>query len=304
MPLVTIGLPVYNGDRFLGAALDAILAQTFSDMEVLISDNASTDGTRAICEAYAARDPRVRYQRNTGNLGAARNYTSLVDRATGEFFKWAPHDDLITPTYVAQCVDVLCAHPEAVLCYPRTMVINEDGVPQGEETEDTINVTAGSPHARFSEFLTSSWTNRKCNAVVGMIRTAPLRTTGLIGSYGSSDRILLAELALRGRFYQIQEPLFFRRMHAGGSVPSNPDFASRTRWFDPSSTGNGLPPHWRWLREYMLAVHRAGIGPAERGLCYAQLFRHVWLARRPLRSELREAIGAAVASKHGKSASQ
>jgi glycosyltransferase involved in cell wall biosynthesis len=301
MPLVTIGLPVYNGDRFLGAALDAVLTQTFSDMEVLISDNASTDGTRAICEAYAARDPRVRYLRNAGNLGAAKNYNALVDCATGEFFKWAPHDDLITPTYVAQCVDVLRAHPEAVLCYPRTMVVNEEGIPQGEETEDTINVTAGSPHARFGEFLTSSWYNRKCNAVVGLIRTAPLRTTGLIGPYGSSDRILLAELALRGTFCQIQEPLFFRRLHAGGSVPSNPDFASRTRWFDPSATGTGLPPHWRWLREYVQAVRRAGIGCVEKELCYAQLLRLVWLDRRPLRSEVREAISAAVAPKHGKS---
>ena len=286
MSLVTIGLPVLNGERFLCAALDSILGQTYTSLEVLISDNASTDRTSAICEEYALRDPRIRYWRNETNLGAAKNYNLLVDRARGEFFKWAPHDDVIAPTYVERCVAALAAHPEAVLCYPRTIVIDEEGTSQGEETEDVLTVTAARPHQRFREFLESSWINRKCNAVVGLIRLHPLLSTGKIGSYGSSDRILLSELALRGTFYRIEEPLFFRRMHAGGSVPSNPDFASRTRWFDPSKTGKGLPPHWRWLSEYARAIRRSGLGTLDKGFCDMQLLRFVWLARRQLRAEL------------------
>jgi len=297
MSLVTIGLPVYNGERFLRAAVDSILVQTYTSLEVLISDNASTDGTRAIGEAYAQRDPRVRYWRNATNLGAAKNYNLLVDRAQGEFFKWAPHDDVIAPTYVERCVAALAAHPEAVLSYPRTVVIDEQGVSQGEEADDALTVTAARPHQRFREFLESSWIHRKCNAVVGMIRLQPLRSTGKIGAFGSSDRVLLSELALRGTFYRIEEPLFYRRVHAGGSVASNPDFASRTRWFDPSKTERGLPPHWRWLSEYARAIRRGGLGVVDEGLCDMQLLRFMWLARRPLRSEVQEGLRAIVSQK-------
>ena len=96
-PLVSIGLPVYNGDRYLAEALDSILAQSFADFELIISDNASTDGTQDICETYARRDERIVYSRLPENLGAAPNYNRLVEMARGELFKWAAHDDRIKP---------------------------------------------------------------------------------------------------------------------------------------------------------------------------------------------------------------
>src|SRR5690606_34223573 len=109
------------------AALDSLLAQTFTDFELIISDNASTDGTQSICESYASRDPRVRYIRQARNIGAARNHNYTVEVARGELFKWAAHDDLYSPRFLDACVAELDAHPEAVLAFSRTCFIDENG---------------------------------------------------------------------------------------------------------------------------------------------------------------------------------
>src|SRR6185436_17133561 len=98
-PLLSIGLPVYNGQKFITNAVDAILAQTFADLELIICDNCSTDQTEAICRAYAAHDSRVHYYRNEQNIGATNNFNRTFSLATGKYFKWATHDDIIQPTY-------------------------------------------------------------------------------------------------------------------------------------------------------------------------------------------------------------
>lgn len=290
MPLVTIGLPVHNGERFLRSALDSILGQTYTKIEVIISDNASTDATGMICREYAGRDSRVRYRCNATNLGAAPNYNLLVDLAQGEFFKWASHDDVLAPTYVAQCVHALTTRPEAVLCYPTTVVIDEEGNEHGAEVGEVLTVTARQPHQRFREFLESTWVNRSCNAVIGVLRRRILAGSGRIGAFASSDRILLSELALHGTFIHLDEPLFFRRKHAAGSVNANPDFASRTKWFDPTQREGLLPPHWRWLHEYHRVIARSGLGAGERMQCTLQLIRYVQLARRQMWGELKDVL--------------
>lgn len=93
VPQVTIGMPVYNGAKFIREALDSLLAQTFSNFELIISDNASTDATQAICEEYVCRDLRIRYVRQSENRGAAANFQFVLDEAVGEYFMWAAADD-------------------------------------------------------------------------------------------------------------------------------------------------------------------------------------------------------------------
>src|SRR6185312_8647929 len=115
-PAVTIGIPVYNGERYLEEAIRSALGQTNGDLELVISDNASTDRTAEICRDYALQDSRLRYFRNPSNLGAAPNYNIVFSHARGRFFKWLAHDDLMTPTYVEKVTRVLEARPEAVLC--------------------------------------------------------------------------------------------------------------------------------------------------------------------------------------------
>ena len=156
MPKVAIGLPVYNGERYLEAALDAIQAQTFTDYEVVICDNASTDRTEAICRAYEARDQRIRYYRNPANIGAAPNFNRTFELADGEYFKWFAADDLITPDYLEQCVAALDRNPDAVLCYTRVLVIDDDGKVVGEhlvELESSRRSSSQRPLWRIHPFF-------------------------------------------------------------------------------------------------------------------------------------------------------
>jgi glycosyltransferase involved in cell wall biosynthesis len=93
-PKVSIGMPVFNGEPFIREALDSLLAQTFTDFELIISDNGSTDGTEKICREYAASDPRIRYVRQPENRGAVFNFQYVLTEARGEYFMWAAHDDI------------------------------------------------------------------------------------------------------------------------------------------------------------------------------------------------------------------
>src|SRR5687767_6137887 len=108
-PALSIGLPVYNGERYLREAIGSILSQDFTDFELIISDNASTDGTAAICAFYAARDARIRYHRSETNLGAAPNHRRVFELARAPFFKWAAHDDSGSPQLLERCVQTMYA---------------------------------------------------------------------------------------------------------------------------------------------------------------------------------------------------
>src|SRR5947199_10486063 len=103
-PRVSIGIPVYNAENFLREAIESIRQQTFTDFEIVISDNCSTDRTPQICEEYAAKDRRIRYVRNATNLGAGFNHRRVAELARGEFFKWQSRDDLCHPTFLERCV--------------------------------------------------------------------------------------------------------------------------------------------------------------------------------------------------------
>ena len=125
-PRVSVGLPVFNGERYLARAIESVLRQDFADFELVVSDNASTDRTGEICEEYARRDARVRYVRNPRNLGAGPNYDRCFRLARGEYFKWAAHDDRLAPDYLSQTGAALDAAPDAVLCTTATAEIGPD----------------------------------------------------------------------------------------------------------------------------------------------------------------------------------
>ncbi len=134
-PRVSIGLPVYNGEATLAMAIEALLSQTVSDLELIISDNASTDGTEAICRDFAARDTRVRYFRQQANLGSVANFGFVLELAAGEYFMWAAHDDLKSPDFVAACLRGFDS-PDLVLLYPLVRVISPDGQREWVEAEN------------------------------------------------------------------------------------------------------------------------------------------------------------------------
>lgn len=124
---LSIGLPVYNGERYLAESLDALLGQTYKDFELIISDNASTDGTAGICREYARQDPRIRYVRQTKNIGAAPNHNFVLSEAKGELFKWAAADDLYARDLLERCIAALDEHPDFVLADSWTAAISDSG---------------------------------------------------------------------------------------------------------------------------------------------------------------------------------
>src|SRR5262249_48202474 len=225
-PLVSIGVPVYNGDAVLERALDALCAKDYEHLEIIVSDNASTDNTPKIGRAAAERDERVLYLSTDVNRGAAWNFSRLVHVAQGPYFKWAAADDLCRPEFVSTCVAVLEADPSAVLCYPRTSLIDEDDNVV-DDFDDDLAYADESPIRRLGRVCRHGG---EYHAVFGVIRTDALRDTGLLGAFVAADIVTLAELSLRGRFCEHPDRLFLRRYHAGTSVIANPDARSRARW--------------------------------------------------------------------------
>ena len=279
-PRVSIGVPVYNGENFLAETLDSILAQTFTDFELIISDNASTDGTEAICRDYAARDRRIRYVRSASNVGAARNYNHVFELASGEYFKWNGHDDPLAPVFLERCVEVLDRDPGIVLCFARNRAIDERGEEHGVGalTARTFapKPQLGSPeaHVRFFHAVVA---DHPQGAIFGLIRRSVLAETALIGSYRMSDLTLLGELALRGRFHQVPETLQGRRFHSQQGRNVYKSAHLREIWFDPSRSQARNHPYLRLLREHIAAVRRAAPDARTRSICYA--YMAPWLVK-------------------------
>ena len=272
-PRVSIGMPVYNGERYLEGALESILSQDYADFELIISDNASADATESICRKAARADGRVRYYRNAENMGAAYNYNQAFELGSGEYFKWAAHDDLWEPSLLGRCVAVLSDAPDdVVLCYPKTILIDEGGARLGGY-EDNMDIRVRSPHGRLRRVLKNL---QMCNAVFGLMRRKALQSTRLIGRYMASDMVLLAELSLRGQFWEVPEQLFMRRRHSGASCFANVTPPARAAWFDPANRGRAVVPTLRLFAEHLMAVRRAPLSTRERLRCYRVVMEH-WL---------------------------
>jgi glycosyltransferase involved in cell wall biosynthesis len=283
-PLVSIGVPVFNGENYLRQALQSILAQTYDNFELIISDNASTDLTRQISAEFAARDPRVKVYRSDKNLGAARNYNRVFRLARGKYFKWAAHDDILAPTFVERAVDVLESDPGVVVCSSRTRRINDRGEVIGSyESEPTWG--GPSPSRRFRSLVL---TPHACVVVFGLVRSNELARTPLIAPYVNSDRVLLAEIGLRGRFFEIPEYLFFRRDHEGCSIRAY-DYRRRVVWFDPAKSASLAFPEWNELRGYAGAVVRGPVGIGERMRCCSILAALSLKKWRPLLADFKYA---------------
>jgi glycosyltransferase involved in cell wall biosynthesis len=269
-PRVSIGVPVFNGEAYLRQALDSLLAQTFSDFELIISDNASTDGTEGICREYAARDSRVRYSRNESNIGMSGNFRRVLELARAPYFKWATYDDVCAPELVERAVAILDSDPSIVLAFGRTQIIDQNGVVIGRHPHDGLRVNAPQPHVRFNELIrVYHW----CVQQFGVMRTDVLRQTQLYGSFPQADRVFMAELGLTGRMHQIPEDLFYFRNHQQLSMTLSSRLPLMAWVLDPAKQGKVVFPTWRLYQEWWRVVARARISRSERVKCYLHLLR-------------------------------
>ena len=208
-PLVTIGMPTYNGARCLAQSLDSLLGQDYPNFELVISDNCSTDETERIARSYAARDPRVRYERSPENRGAAANFNRVLELARGPYFMWAADHDLWASTFMSRCVALLEAHPQSVLAYPQTTLTSIDGDPL-ELMNDRIELTERSAIARYRRLI---WSLHACNMVYGVGRLHAFRRAGGFADVFGPDLLFLARMVLQGPVERVEEPLYFRRQN-------------------------------------------------------------------------------------------
>jgi glycosyltransferase involved in cell wall biosynthesis len=272
-PRISIGMPVYNGEKHLKQAIDSILAQTFPYFELIISDNASTDRTREICLEYASKDSRVHYYRNKQNFGAANNHNRVFELSRGEYFKWAAHDDVLTPEFLARCLNVIDRDPTIVLCHSKTGRINGNGKLIGKY--DTMTkFDSFKTHERFGSAITFS--NNAWVSLFGLMRPNMLKTTRLFGCYIGSDRNLLAEISLAGRISETPEVLFFRREHSlAYTNKEHKSYQEQLAWWTKINSPKLVFPYWRRYREYFNSVRRMHLKWSERQMCYAQIFKRL-----------------------------
>jgi len=275
-PTVSIGLPVYNGEQFLEQALDTLLNQTFTNFELILSDNASTDATPSIASRYASADQRIRYVRHQRNLGAAGNFNEVFKLSRGTYFKWAAHDDLHEPGFLSACVECLESNPAAALAYTRAVSIDSIGQTIKKPWGDTSEFSSTEPAARFRAGLAKPH-NPIPLPVFGLIRAELLRKTRVYATYAECDFALLAELALQGPFIEISEPLFLHREHAsraGHQLSKNPNKAIE---FWKSTKAISYFPHWKLLSRHLTSILRSPVGAKQKLRCLKVLA--AWLHR-------------------------
>jgi glycosyltransferase involved in cell wall biosynthesis len=269
-------MPVYNGADFIRQAIQSILAQDFGDFELIVSDNASTDETEAICRGFADNDTRIRYERNDVNIGAAGNYNKVFRSARGEYFKWAAHDDECHPAMLRRCVGFLDESTDSVaMVYPRAELIDDQGqtlVPG----LDRIECRDPRPHRRLAHLL---WTLNYCDPVFGLIKSEFLLKTQLIGRYFGADYVLLGELAMIGELRELDEILFRLRAHSRRSMKANPGARARATWYDPAAARKRfILPDWeRMVWEMLKSVRESQLPPTEKAKCYMTVpGMHYW----------------------------
>ncbi len=270
-PMVSIGLPVYNSEPRLERALNSILSQDFTDFELVIADNASTDRTRAICEAYAARDGRIRYFRNETNIGVNPNHDRVFHLSSGKYFAWFADDVEYLPGMLSRCVQAMEAAPASVvLMYPRCAII-KDGQTITESQQNCIQSNHPRPYKRLETVIQHVY---YVNQFFGLAKRAELAKTRLNGLYASSDYVLLGELALLGQIREIPETLVRRRVDSdrGTAAVANNQQAWET--WSGAKKGKGktrLSSRERLAMEYLRAAWRAPIQPMDKLLCLARI---------------------------------
>jgi glycosyltransferase involved in cell wall biosynthesis len=281
-PLITIGLPVYNSERYLRQSLDSLLAQTHSDFVLVISDNASTDGTAQICREYAAADPRIKYFRNATNIGNPRNFNRVFELSTTRYLKWSTADDFWEASFLERALDVMEHDSTVALCYPQAVLVDAHG---GNPTnyEDVLHLVQENPADRFLALIASI---KLAHQHLGLIRMSHLRRTHLLGTHVASDINLLAELTLYGKFFELPHHLFFRRFHEDSGSWKRGDLDHEAKRYHAAGAGRVRFQKWRSELGFVSAVNCSPLPLTSKVRIYRHLLQRMIWNRRGLTTEL------------------
>jgi len=277
---VSIGMPVYNGERWIEKAIMSFTNQTFHDFELIIANNNSTDRTHEICEYFKKKDTRIRYYRNSHNIGIANNYNKVFEVSNGEYFKWTSVSDLCDPTFLEKCIKVLEEHSEVVLCYPRTLLVLEEGkmIPY----EDNLNLQDEDPCIRYIKFIERIKLN---NVMNGLIRSDCLKKTQLNKDYISEDINFTAELTLYGKFYELPEYLFYRN-HTEGTTSALKSKEDIIKNFNRNKESEMFLQEWKYQLAFYTGVYRSPLTAYQKSKLFLYLLKRTRYSRVELFKDL------------------
>jgi glycosyltransferase involved in cell wall biosynthesis len=279
-------LPVFNGESYVRKAIEAHLAQSYGDFELIISDNASTDSTAAICDEYARIDSRVRVVRQHVNCGVNLNHMKVFAIAQGEFFRWAAVDDIPSADLLDHAITLLDQDPALVVYVPDTANIDESGT-LTRRLERTLDLRSASAIERVAGVLSNEY---QMVFGQGLMRRSTLLSTSCRWNYFGWDFILLHELALRGQFCNVEGPLLYRRLHAGSAARATRKIAEVRRWVDPTVRSRILLPHWKWTWERVRAVLSCTLPIRDRLKLLSLVGRHARWDRAALKRDVVMAV--------------
>ena len=226
-PLVSIGLPVFNGERYIPQALDSLLAQSYDNFELNISDNASTDGTEEICRLYAAKDHRVHYYRQPRNVGLMGNWRCVLQLASGEYFLWAQHDDCWSMNYIGTLLACLLACPNAILAAGRTLYIDVDGNPYPLDPDDAP-VRHGNGNLSTAKQLLQQHAQGWLHGLFRRDELLRLVPTFFAGDSWGADIVFVLELCLNKEIVGSDAAVMYKRVTGGINGPKTP--RQRVKW--------------------------------------------------------------------------
>jgi glycosyltransferase involved in cell wall biosynthesis len=274
-PIITVGLPVYNGGKFLDETISSILCQDVASLELIISDNCSTDNTRSIIERRLSSDDRIKAVFSDKNLGAAWNFNNVLRLARGKYFHWSGYDDLMDVTMLSRCIEALKEVEGSVLAYPHTRIIDLKGS-FVKEYDNGMDLRQEGADRRLYQYLRNIG---MANPIFGVFPTLTIRQVGGLDSYPSADLVTLARLALLGKIIEIPEPLFSRRIHEKQSWRDVGLYEGFAKWFDTSSSKKIVFTDWRVFRELLLACLRENLPLGQKILCLG-IVLYLWPRRR------------------------
>jgi len=273
-PLVSIGLPVYNGENFVAEAIQCVLSQTFTDWELIISDNASTDRTVQICREFAAKDGRIRVHQNQRNMGFSPNFNQVFQLSRGRYFKWISHDDLFGAEFLESCVQELERDARAVLVFPKTVYVGPDRQLLRRQT-GSYSIVGPTPESRVIQLMRlESESTDVFWSQYGLFRREVLEKTHLMDVYNGSDQTLLMEIALRGNIVEVEKELFFRREHAqAATLITDWTHREKAKFVYAGDRRILVFPYCRMLKEHLACLKDASISTWGKMQCGAVVLK-------------------------------
>ncbi len=285
-PKVVIGLPVFNGQKYVRTAIESHLAQSFDDFELVISDNGSTDTTPQICAEYASKDKRIKYLRSNENRGILWNHRRVFEaiRNPNQYFRWAGADDVMEPTLLQGMVAVLDTRPEVEGVVPDTKNIDDQGEIIGSMAR-SLDLQSPDVFERAHDVLMANYQHV---IAYGLLRASTLQRMRTGPDYVGWDPIFLWELALRGQLVHLNGPLLLRRFHAG-SISRVKTVKEMRKWVEPNAKAGMSFPHWTWAYERMMALMSCPMTVRDRLRIGAFLMRATLWERRSLARDVTQA---------------